>query len=167
MTTHLRSSHPHYDPLHHPKFLFYVASPSPSPSPAPVNVAHRRFLKARGYNASQAKQMILECIQWRRTVEDVGIEELYRSIDPFDVRSAPSLSLSLGLFSLRLSKRIYLTSVVLFLPHSFPDGSVYLRAGQWVSIRYAHHLTSPPSRNAYTQNQCSASDPSLPFRLTR
>ncbi|KAN0120765.1 CRAL-TRIO domain containing protein, partial [Russula decolorans] len=43
-----------------------------------------RFLKARGYNAYQAKQMILECIQWRRTVEDVGIEELYRSIDPFD-----------------------------------------------------------------------------------
>ncbi|KAI0277291.1 CRAL-TRIO domain-containing protein [Russula aff. rugulosa BPL654] len=43
-----------------------------------------RFLKARGYNASQAKQMILECIQWRRTVEDVGIEELYRTIDPFD-----------------------------------------------------------------------------------
>ncbi|KAH9953899.1 CRAL-TRIO domain-containing protein [Russula dissimulans] len=43
-----------------------------------------RFLKARGYNASQAKQMILDCIHWRRTVEDVGIEELYRLIDPFD-----------------------------------------------------------------------------------
>jgi len=48
-----------------------------------------RFLKARGYNASQAKQMIIDCIHWRRTVEDVGIEELYRLIDPFDVRSAP------------------------------------------------------------------------------
>ena len=47
--------------------------------------------------------MILECIEWRRTVEDVGIEELYRSIDPFDVRSAPSL---LHSFPLRLSKRI-------------------------------------------------------------
>lgn len=45
-------------------------------------------MKARGYNASQAKQMVLDCIQWRRTVEDVGIEELYRRIDPFDVRSA-------------------------------------------------------------------------------
>ncbi|KAI9509811.1 CRAL-TRIO domain-containing protein, partial [Russula earlei] len=43
-----------------------------------------RFLKARGYSASQAKQMILDCIHWRRTVEDVGIEELYRQIDPFD-----------------------------------------------------------------------------------
>ncbi|KAF8501552.1 CRAL-TRIO domain-containing protein [Russula emetica] len=59
--------------------LHYLAVALP-----PVNVAHRRFLKARGYNASQAKQMILDCIQWRRTVEDVGIEELYRSIDPFD-----------------------------------------------------------------------------------
>lgn len=43
-----------------------------------------RFLKARGYNASQAKQMILDCVHWRRTVEDVGIEELYRRIDPYD-----------------------------------------------------------------------------------
>ncbi|KAI9463281.1 CRAL-TRIO domain-containing protein [Lactarius psammicola] len=43
-----------------------------------------RFLKARGYNASQAKQMILDCVHWRRTVEDVGIEELYRSIDPYN-----------------------------------------------------------------------------------
>jgi hypothetical protein len=49
---------------------------------------HRRFLKARGYNAFQAKKMILDCIRWRGTVEDVGIEELYRRIDPFDVRSA-------------------------------------------------------------------------------
>ena len=32
--------------------------------------------------------MVLDCIQWRRTVEDVGIEELYRRIDPFDVRNA-------------------------------------------------------------------------------
>jgi hypothetical protein len=50
---------------------------------------YRRFLKARGYNASQAKKMILDYIHWRSTVEDVGIEELYRRIDPFDVRRAP------------------------------------------------------------------------------
>jgi len=43
-----------------------------------------RFLKARGYNASHAKQMVLDCVHWRRTVEDVGIEELYRRIDPYD-----------------------------------------------------------------------------------
>jgi hypothetical protein len=71
--------------------LFYFAITSLSPCSGPLSMWHRRFLKARGYNASHAKQMILECIQWRRTVEDVGIEELYRTIDPFDVRSAPSL----------------------------------------------------------------------------
>ena len=31
--------------------------------------------------------MILDCVHWRRTVEDVGIDELYRRIDPYDVRS--------------------------------------------------------------------------------
>jgi len=33
--------------------------------------------------------MILDCVHWRRTVEDVGIEDLYRRIDPYDVRSLP------------------------------------------------------------------------------
>ncbi|KAH9063994.1 CRAL-TRIO domain-containing protein [Lactarius vividus] len=28
--------------------------------------------------------MILDCVHWRRTVEDVGIERLYRRIDPYD-----------------------------------------------------------------------------------
>ena len=32
--------------------------------------------------------MVLDCVHWRRTVEDVGIEELYRRIDPYDVRSS-------------------------------------------------------------------------------
>jgi hypothetical protein len=122
-------------------------------SPANV-VAHRRFLKARGYSASQAKQMILDCIQWRRTVEDIGIEELYRSIDPFDVRSVPSLlhpfpCVFRNVSDLRRS----------LLPHSFPDGRVSLRAGQWVSTRYAPR---PHFLNAHTTpNQCPASDPSL------
>lgn len=71
-------------------FYFFGTSPLYWPCPL-VDVALRRFLKARGYNAAQAKQMILECIQWRRTVEDDGIEQLYRTIDPFNVRSAPSL----------------------------------------------------------------------------
>ena len=30
--------------------------------------------------------MVLDCVHWRRTVEDVGIEELYRRVDPYDVR---------------------------------------------------------------------------------
>jgi len=135
MTIHLRSSHPHYDPLHLPIFSHYAHL-------APVNVAHRRFLKARGYNASQAKQMILDCIQWRRTVEDVGIEELYRSIDPFGVRSAPSPLHSFPrivrcVSDLRRSRLLC----------SFPDGRVSLRAGQWVSIRYAPRPPECPTRN--------------------
>ena len=134
MTIHLRSSHPHYDPLQ------LLNKP---PRLAPVNVAHRRFLKARGYSAFQAKQMILDCIQWRRTVEDVGIEELYRTIDPFDVRSAPPLLHSFpcvfrGVSDVRRS----------LLPHSFLDGRVSLRAGQWVSIRYAR---TSASQDAFTR----------------
>lgn len=89
MTIRSRSYHPHYCTSH---FISQIFLELPRHHPAPVNVAHRRFLKARGYSASQAKQMILDCIEWRRTVEDVGIEELYRSIDPFDVRSALPLS---------------------------------------------------------------------------
>ena len=87
--------------------------------------------------------MILDCIEWRRTVEDVGIEELYRSIDPFDVRSALSLSFTLFLASFEA----YLTSVVIFFPHSFPDGRVSLSAGQWDSIRYAPSYTQPMFRH--------------------
>ena len=29
--------------------------------------------------------MLANCQQWRKTVEGVGIDELYRRIDPFDV----------------------------------------------------------------------------------
>jgi len=132
------------------QFLFLISFFTlPRHRPAcPLSIqcgTHRRFLKARGYNASQAKQMILDCIQWRRTVEDVGIEELYRSIDPFDVRSAPS----------RLSRSLFFCvfrGVVSdhrrpTFPHSFPDDSVSLRAGLWVSIRYALRPKYPASRN--------------------
>jgi hypothetical protein len=88
--------------------------------------------------------MILECIQWRRTVEDVGIEELYRTIDPFDVRSAPSLLPSFFpcVFRSVSDPRRSL------LPHSFPDGGVSLSAGQWVSIRYAPRLALPKCPHA-------------------
>ncbi|KAI0303664.1 CRAL-TRIO domain-containing protein [Multifurca ochricompacta] len=51
-----------------------------------------RFLKARGYSATQAKLMILDCINWRRTVEDVGIDELYRRIDPYDFPGREEIS---------------------------------------------------------------------------
>lgn len=44
-----------------------------------------RFLRARKFNVKLAKKMLQDCQQWRKTVEGVGIDELYRRIDPFDV----------------------------------------------------------------------------------
>ncbi|KAH9933105.1 CRAL/TRIO domain-containing protein [Epithele typhae] len=43
-----------------------------------------RFLRARNYQLKQALLMWKNCRHWRSTVEDVGIDELYREIDPFD-----------------------------------------------------------------------------------
>ncbi|KAH8104524.1 CRAL/TRIO domain-containing protein [Cristinia sonorae] len=43
-----------------------------------------RFLRARHYNLKQAKAMWKACQHWRGTVEGVGIDELYRNIDPWD-----------------------------------------------------------------------------------
>ncbi|KAF8231710.1 CRAL/TRIO domain-containing protein [Tricholoma matsutake] len=43
-----------------------------------------RFLRARKFNLAQSKKMIKDCQEWRKTVEGVGIDELYRRIDPFD-----------------------------------------------------------------------------------
>ncbi|KAI0372119.1 CRAL/TRIO domain-containing protein [Pilatotrama ljubarskyi] len=43
-----------------------------------------RFLRARNYNLKQATLMWKNCQHWRKTVEGVGIDELYRQIDPFD-----------------------------------------------------------------------------------
>ena len=41
----------------------------------------------------QAKKMFKDCQQWRKTVEGVGIDELYKRIDPFDVSSLFQLSM--------------------------------------------------------------------------
>jgi len=43
-----------------------------------------RFLRARQFNLKAAKQMWKNCVEWRNTVEGVGIDELYRKIDPWD-----------------------------------------------------------------------------------
>jgi hypothetical protein len=48
---------------------------------------HRRFLRARRFDLKQTKKMFADCQQWRSTVEGVGVDELYRRLDPFDVRS--------------------------------------------------------------------------------
>ena len=45
----------------------------------------RRFLRARRFDLVQSKKMFKDCQQWRKIVEGVGIDELYRRIDPFDV----------------------------------------------------------------------------------
>ncbi|KAG6906621.1 hypothetical protein DXG01_012939 [Tephrocybe rancida] len=47
-----------------------------------------RFLRARKFDLAAAKKMLKDCQDWRKTVEGVGIDELYRRIDPFDVRIA-------------------------------------------------------------------------------
>lgn len=44
-----------------------------------------RFLRARKFNLKLAKKMFIDCLEWRRTVEGVGIDELYDRIDPWDV----------------------------------------------------------------------------------
>ncbi|KAI0785250.1 CRAL-TRIO domain-containing protein, partial [Abortiporus biennis] len=43
-----------------------------------------RFLRARSFNIKHAKTMWKNCLHWRATVEGVGIDELYRQIDPWD-----------------------------------------------------------------------------------
>lgn len=48
-------------------------------------LSYRRFLRARKFDLVQSKTMFAACQHWRRTVENVGIDELYREIDPFDV----------------------------------------------------------------------------------
>lgn len=47
----------------------------------------RRFLRARQYNLKNAKIMWKNCYEWRKSAEGVGIDELYRRTDPFDVCS--------------------------------------------------------------------------------
>ncbi|KAJ2966338.1 hypothetical protein NUW54_g13838 [Trametes sanguinea] len=43
-----------------------------------------RFLRARHFNLKQSTIMWKNCQHWRKTVEGIGIDELYRQIDPFD-----------------------------------------------------------------------------------
>ncbi|KAF9267442.1 CRAL/TRIO domain-containing protein [Marasmius fiardii PR-910] len=44
----------------------------------------KRFLRARNYDLVQAKTMFRDAQHWRKTVEGIGIDELYKQIDPFD-----------------------------------------------------------------------------------
>ena len=53
----------------------------------PCSLSLRRFLRARKFDLVQSKKMFAACQHWRKTVEDVGIDELYREIDPFEASS--------------------------------------------------------------------------------
>lgn len=44
----------------------------------------RRFLRARKLKIEEAKKMVINCQEWRKTVEGVGIDALYDQIDPLD-----------------------------------------------------------------------------------
>ncbi|KAI9573708.1 CRAL-TRIO domain-containing protein [Boletus coccyginus] len=43
-----------------------------------------RFLRARKFNPDEAKTMMMKCQHWRQTVSEIGIDELYDRMDPFD-----------------------------------------------------------------------------------
>ncbi|KAF9013292.1 CRAL-TRIO domain-containing protein [Cyathus striatus] len=43
-----------------------------------------RFLRARKFDLVQSKKMFEECQEWRKTVEGVGMDELYRQMDWLD-----------------------------------------------------------------------------------
>lgn len=45
----------------------------------------RRFLRARKFDLEQSKKMFRDCQHWRKTVSGIGIDELYKRLDPFDV----------------------------------------------------------------------------------
>jgi len=68
-----------------------IIAPLPPPSPAAI-ATYRRFLRARKFDLAQAKKMFIECQHWRTTVEGIGIDELYKRIDPFDVSYAQLLA---------------------------------------------------------------------------
>ncbi|PPQ65388.1 LOW QUALITY PROTEIN: hypothetical protein CVT26_000013 [Gymnopilus dilepis] len=43
-----------------------------------------RFLRARKFDLEQSKKMFRDCQHWRKTVSGIGIDELYKRLDPFD-----------------------------------------------------------------------------------
>ncbi|KAJ6512258.1 CRAL TRIO domain-containing protein [Mycena vitilis] len=43
-----------------------------------------RFLRARKFSFAQAKTMIVNAQNWRKTVNGTGLDELYSEMDPFD-----------------------------------------------------------------------------------
>jgi len=52
---------------------------------SPRLLEYSRFLRARKFNLKDAKKMFMDCQEWRKTAEGIGIDELYRTLDPLDV----------------------------------------------------------------------------------
>lgn len=81
----------------------------------PISDHDRRFLRARNFDLALSKKMIKDCQEWRRTVEGIGIDELYRQIDPFDasvLTSHSSYSIDLYIVSRARSCLRLLASLV-------------------------------------------------------
>jgi hypothetical protein len=61
-----------------------------------LNISRRRFLRARKFNLAQAKTMMVNAQNWRKTVNGTGLDKLYSEMDPFDVRLSLSIHYSCG-----------------------------------------------------------------------
>ncbi|KAG7088446.1 hypothetical protein E1B28_012438 [Marasmius oreades] len=99
----------------------------------------RRFLRARNYDLVQAKKMFRDAQHWRKTVEGVGIDELYKQTDPFDVGyilpfADFDFSDSINVCSIRSARRF---SSVGLCGASNPIALAYRNLTILGSIRYA------------------------------
>lgn len=65
--------------------LLYVSPHKTMMESHPSLLEYSRFLRARKFNLKDAKKMFADCQEWRKSVEGIGIDELYRTLDPFDV----------------------------------------------------------------------------------
>ncbi|KAH7909020.1 CRAL-TRIO domain-containing protein [Hygrophoropsis aurantiaca] len=43
-----------------------------------------RFLRARKFDINESKKMLKNCQHWRQTVGGVGLDQLYKDLDPYD-----------------------------------------------------------------------------------
>lgn len=73
--------------------------------------------------------MFKDCQEWRKTVEGVGIDELYRTLDPFDV----------SFFLRYVSASV--VQVLIFNVNSIPSATESSRVGQCGSTRCVHYPT--------------------------
>ncbi|KZT08288.1 CRAL/TRIO domain-containing protein [Laetiporus sulphureus 93-53] len=51
---------------------------------APDDFTLMRFLRARSFDTEAATTMWIKCQAWRKSVDGVGIDEIYKQMDPYD-----------------------------------------------------------------------------------